>query len=51
MELSPQNHNTDGLLGPNSIMVVYFKGSLKGSYKGSYNGSFKGSFKGSFQGS
>ena len=23
MELSPQNHNGDGLLGPNSIIVVY----------------------------
>ena len=23
MELGPQNHNRDGLLGPNSIMVVY----------------------------
>ena len=23
MELGPQNHNGDGLLGPNSIMVVY----------------------------
>ena len=23
MELGPQNHNEDGLLGPNSIMVVY----------------------------
>ena len=23
MELGPKNHNGDGLLGPNSIMVVY----------------------------
>ena len=23
MELGPQNHNGDGLLGPNSIIVVY----------------------------
>ena len=23
MELGPQNHNEDGLLGPNSIIVVY----------------------------
>ena len=23
MELGPQNHSGDGLLGPNSIMVVY----------------------------
>ena len=23
MELDPQHHNRDGLLGPNSIMVVY----------------------------
>ena len=23
MELDPQNHNGDGLLGPNSIIVVY----------------------------
>ena len=23
MELGPENHNGDGLLGPNSIMVVY----------------------------
>ena len=23
MELDPKNHNGDGLLGPNSIMVVY----------------------------
>ena len=23
MELGPRNHNGDGLLGPNSIMVVY----------------------------
>ena len=23
MELGPQNHNGDGLLGPNSIAVVY----------------------------
>ena len=23
MELDPQNHNGDGLLGPNSTMVVY----------------------------
>ena len=23
MELDPKNHNEDGLLGPNSIMVVY----------------------------
>ena len=23
MELCPQNHNGDGLLGPNSIIVVY----------------------------
>ena len=25
MELGPQNHNKDGLLGPNSIMVVYME--------------------------
>ena len=23
MELGPQNHNGDGLFGPNSIIVVY----------------------------
>ena len=23
MEIGPQNHNGDGLLGPNSIIVVY----------------------------
>ena len=23
LELGPQNHNGDGLLGPNSIIVVY----------------------------
>ena len=23
MELGPQNHNEDGLVGPNSIIVVY----------------------------
>ena len=23
MELGPQNHSRDGLMGPNSIMVVY----------------------------
>ena len=25
MELGSQNHNKDGLLGPNSIMVVYME--------------------------
>ena len=25
MELGPQNHNGDGLLGPNSIIVVYME--------------------------
>ena len=33
MEIGHQNHSTDGLLGPNSIMVVYMDplGSLCGS--------------------
>ena len=34
MELGPQNHNGDGLSGPNSIIVVYMDplGKLRRSY-------------------
>ena len=31
MELGPQNHNREGLLGPNSIVVVYMDPLGKGS--------------------
>ena len=39
MELGPKNHNGDGLLGPNSIMVVYMDplGSIPTTAIKSYN--------------
>ena len=35
MELSPKNHNGDGLLEPDSIIAVYVDPLGKGSFKGS----------------
>ena len=49
MEFGPKNHNGDGLLGPNSIMVVYMdplgKGFLKGVNMGSMRLSHKGTVR------
>ena len=46
MEVGARNHTKDGLLGPNSIMVVYMDPLGKGSFTVSLNGSVQGSCMG-----